>query len=307
MAEQDAEVAHHQYDQVMRDAAEKVRETYFELFYLKKTIGLLEQTREQLREIAQIAEARYRVGQSQQQDIIKAQLQMTAVLKDLAMHHQHMEQRQAELKAVIGRKADSADIEIAEVRPSDVKLDVGETDRMADSASPEIGMERAMEAKSAEALRLARKNYWPDFSVQYMYQHTGDGFPSYYMLSVGAKVPLYSWRKQTPAVEQSSLELESAAAHRQGRSLSIAADADNFLAEYMTTGRTLTIYRQGLLPQSRNSLDAAFAAYRVGKVDFQTLITAANDLLTTNQDYFRELADHEIALAKLEQIIGDLK
>ena len=65
--------------------------------------------------------------------------------------------------------------------------------------------------------------------------------------------------------------------------------------------------RPGLIPQAKNSMQAALAAYRVSKVDFQTLISAFVDLLNLQEEYYRELADHQIAVAKLEQIIGEVK
>jgi hypothetical protein len=39
------------------------------------------------------------------------------------------------------------------------------------------------------------------------------------MLSLGAKVPLYFWRKQTPAIEQAALEAESAREQTQATQL----------------------------------------------------------------------------------------
>jgi hypothetical protein len=49
------------------------------------------------------------------------------------------------------------------------------------------------------------------------------------------------------------------------------------------------------------------AAYRVGKVDFQTLLSSVLDLQNLQQEYYRSLADHEIAIAKIQQVIGDRK
>jgi len=54
-------------------------------------------------------------------------------------------------------------------------------------------------------------------------------------------------------------------------------------------------------------MQAALAAYRVSKVDFQTLISAFIALLNLKEESYRELADHEIAVAKLKQIIGEMK
>jgi hypothetical protein len=53
------------------------------------------------------------------------------------------------------------------------------------------------------------------------------------------------------------------------------------------------------------TLSSATAAYQVGKVDFQTLLSAVIDVLRIKQEYFRTLADHEIAVARIRQTIGE--
>jgi outer membrane protein TolC len=209
-AERDAEYAKHRYEAAERDVEEKVKETYFELFYQSKTLAILDRNQDELQQIQQIAETRYRVGQGLQQDLIKAQLQTTEILKEHAMHHQEEDQEQLELKQLLGRDPDSRNVEIGEIEATHLQLGSSRLAELAGSGSPDLAADRAMEARSAEALKLAHHGYWPDFTVGYSYQKTGPGFPDYYMLNLGAKVPLYFWRKQTPAIEQAALEAESA-------------------------------------------------------------------------------------------------
>ena len=167
-------------------------------------------------------------------------------------------------------------------------------------------MARAMEAKSEEALKLAHQNYVPDFSVGYMYQKTGPGLRDYYMLTLGAKIPLYFWRKQTPAVEQAAFDRDAARNETRARELEIRAEAQSRLIAIETALRVMTLYREGMIPQAEATRAAALSAYRVGKADFQTLISAVIDVLQLNQGYYRALADHEIAVARIQQIIGDM-
>jgi hypothetical protein len=47
---------------------EKVKDIYFELFYHAKTPAILDRNQDELQQIQQIAETRYRVGQGLQQD-----------------------------------------------------------------------------------------------------------------------------------------------------------------------------------------------------------------------------------------------
>ena len=306
-AEKDAEYARHRYEAAEREVEERVREIYFELFYHAKTLVILDRNQDELRLIQQIAETRYRVGEGLQQDLIKAQLQTTEILKEHAMHHQEEDQEQLALKQILGRDPDSRNIEIGEVQPTHLQLDSSQLAQLAASGSPELAADRAMEARSSEALKLAHQGYWPDFTVGYTFEKTGPGFRDYYMLNLGAKIPLYFWRKQTPAIEQAALEAEAAREQTRATRLQVSTAAESSLVALRTAERIMSIYRDGLIPQAETSQASAMAAYRVGKVDFQTLLSSVLDLQNLRQEYYRSLADHEIAIAKIQQVIGDRK
>ncbi len=303
-AEKDAVYAKHRYEVAQREVTVEVKEIYFELFYHTKTLAILDRNQEELRQIRQIAETRYRVGQGLQQDLIKAQLQTTEILKEHAMHHQEEDHEQLELKQVLGRDPDSPNIEIGDVEATHLELDPAQLARLSDVGSPELAADRAMEARSGEALKLARQGYWPDFTVGYSYQKTGPGFRDYFMLNLGAKIPLYFWRKQTPAIEQAALEAESAREQTRATQLKVSSDAEGSLVAMRTAERMMSIYRDGLIPQAESSEAAAMSAYRVGKVDFQTLVSSVIDLQNLRQEYYRSLADHEIAIANIQRVIG---
>jgi outer membrane protein, heavy metal efflux system len=306
-AEKDAEYAKHRYEAAEREVEEKVKEIYFELIYHAKTLAILDRNQDELRQIQRIAEIRYRVGQGQQQDLIKAQLQTTEILKEHAMHQQEEDREQLELKQLLGRDLDSANIEIGDVEATHLQLDSSQLARLADNGSPDLAAGRATEARSRAALNLARQGYWPDFKVGYSYEKTGPGFHDYYMLNLGAKIPLYFWRKQTPAIEQAALEVESAREQTRATQLQVSSDAESNLVAMRTAERMMSIYRDGLIPQAETSAASAMSAYRVGKVDFQTLVSSVLDLQNLRQEYYRSLADHEIAIAKIQQVIGDQK
>jgi cobalt-zinc-cadmium efflux system outer membrane protein len=306
-AEKDAEYTRHRYESLEREVEEKVKEIYYELFYHARSLALLDRNQDELQQIQRIAETRYRLGQGFQQDLIKAQLQTTAILKEHAMHHQEEDQDQLALKQLLGRDADPRNIETGDIEVTRLQLDSSQIAQLAGSASPDVAANRAMEARSADALKLARQGYWPDFTVGYSYEKTGPGFRDYYTLNLGAKIPLYFWRKQTPAIEQAALEAESAREQTRATQLQVSSDAESSLVAMRTAERVMTIYRDGLIPQAETSQASALSGYRVGKVDFQTLLSSVLDLQNLRQEYYRSLADHEIAVAKLQQVIGDRK
>ena len=304
-AETEAEAAHGAYLVQQRQVVEQVRETYFNLFYLRKMLDSLHGTQSELDRVAQTTEAQYHVAMAQQQDVLKAQLAQTDVLKDLEMNQEEFQQGQASLKAILGREQDSANIEIGELKPTTLSLSDSRLRQLALANSPTLQQAHAMEEQSDAALAIAKRDYVPDFNVGYTYQKTGPGFRDYYMLSLGVKVPLYFWRKQTPAVQQAALEKESASADSYSKRLSVLADLQNQVVALRTSDRILKLYSEGLVPQAEETLTSATAAYRVGKVDFQSLLSAVVDVLRVKQEYLRTLADHEIAVAKIRQTIGE--
>jgi outer membrane protein TolC len=304
-ARREAEGAQHAFEVQQRQVVEQVRETYFNLFYLEKTLDVLLETQGDLQSIERNVEAQYHVGMVQQQDVLKAQVTLTQFLDEIEMHHQSVDQSQATLKALIGREQDSPTIAIADITSTEFSLDDRRLRQLGLSNSPTLKQAHAMEEASQTALKLAKRDYIPDFTVGYTYEKTGVKFKDYYMLTFGAKVPLYFWRKQTPAVEQSTLESESVRADASSKRLSVMADLQNRAIALRTTQRVLKLYRDGLVPQAEATRSSALAAYRVNKVDFQTLLSAVMDVLRMKQEYYRTLADHEIAVAKIREIIGD--
>jgi outer membrane protein, heavy metal efflux system len=304
-ARREAEAARHAFEVQQRQLVEQVRETYFNLFYLKKTLDVLLETQGDLQSIARNAEAQYHVGMVQQQDVLKAQVTLTQFLEEIEMNHQSVDQSQATLKALIGREQDSPAIAIADLTPTEFSLDDRQLRQLGLSNSPTLKQAEAMKEASQTALALAKRDYIPDFTVGYTYEKTGVKFKDYYMLTLAAKVPLYFWRKQTPAVEQSALESESARADASSKRLSVMADLQNRAITLRTTQRVLKLYSEGLVPQAEATRSSALAAYRVNKVDFQTLLSAVTDVLRMKQEYYRTLADHEIAVAKIREVIGE--
>jgi cobalt-zinc-cadmium efflux system outer membrane protein len=303
-ASHEAEAARQEYQAARREAAEKVRENCFELFFLDHRLALLTDTRAELLNVGRITEDQYRLGKSQQQDVIKAQLMTTSILKELEMTRQEMGERQAMLKAVLGREPDSRNIDIGQIEPTTISLDRAHLAELTASGATAIRAAEAMKEKSEASLELARTDYVPDFNVGYMFQKTGPGFRDYYMLTLGAKIPLYFWRKQRPAVEQAALEREAARDRLRASRIDSASEAERDWLALKTQERIITLYRDGLIPQARATLNSATAAYRTGKIDFQTLLSAEIDRLTLNEEYYRAIADHEIAVARIEQLTG---
>src|SRR6266436_3302643 len=115
IAKREADVSQEQIESVLRNVLAQLKAAYFQLAYLSKTLTILEQDGDLLKQVRQAADARYRSGMGSQQDLLQAQLQQTKLLREIAMHHLEVGKLEAQLKQLLNRPQDSPDIEPTEL------------------------------------------------------------------------------------------------------------------------------------------------------------------------------------------------
>src|SRR5258707_1343854 len=115
IAKREADVSQQQVESVRRAVLADVKASYFQLAYLSKTLTILEQDGELLKQVEQAADARYRSGMGTQQDVVQAQLQKTKLLREIAMHHLQVGKLEARLQQLLNRSQESPALDPADV------------------------------------------------------------------------------------------------------------------------------------------------------------------------------------------------
>src|SRR5256886_8220557 len=139
------------------------------------------------------------------------------------MHHLQVGKLEAQLKQLLNRSQESPDIEPADLLETPLVQSYADLLAAAQVQNPEIAGAQKMIEKQALQVNLARKDFYPDFNVQYMWQRTDPTqFRAYYMLSVGIKVPIYRSRKQRPELAQAESEQVRARSELQAQSQQLA-------------------------------------------------------------------------------------
>jgi cobalt-zinc-cadmium efflux system outer membrane protein len=183
MAKRDADVVQQQYESVRRSVVAEIKAAYFQLSYLSKTLGILESDGELLQQVEK-ADARYRSGMGNQHDLLQAQLERTKLLREITMHHLEVAKMQAQIKHVLNRSQSSPDIEPADLSESPLEHNFEELLATTKGQNSEISGAQKMIDKQNLQVDLARKDFYPDFSLQYMWQRTDPvQFRAYYMLT----------------------------------------------------------------------------------------------------------------------------
>jgi len=118
--------------------------------------------------VEQAADARYRSGMGTQQDVLQAQLQKTKLLREIAMHHLQVGKLEAQLKQLLNRSQESPDIEAADLTETPLVQTYSDLLAAAQLQNPGIASAQKMIEKQSLQVDLARKDFYPDFNVQYM-------------------------------------------------------------------------------------------------------------------------------------------
>ena len=304
IAQRDAAAERERYETVRRAVVEQLKAAYFRLAFELQELQILNRDGKLLAQVTDIAEARYRVGQGNQQDVLKAQLEQTKLLRDEAMHHQEHFSLQAQLRQILNRSPGQPDVLPEPLTETPLNCTLDELLAAVRDQNPEVQGEEEMVQHESLQVELARKDFYPDFNVQYMWQHTAEQFRDYYMLSFGVRIPIYRSRKQRPELAQAAEELNRSRREYEAQVQQSYFDVRDQYIQVDTAARVLNIYREGLIPQAASTFKAGIAAYEANRQDFETLVSSFLDVLRLDEEYWRTLLHHEMAVARLEQITG---
>jgi outer membrane protein, heavy metal efflux system len=278
---------------------------YFQLGYLSKRQKILDEDAQLLQQVEQAAESRYRNGLGNQQDVLQAQLERTKLLREINMNQLEQGKLQAELKNLLNRSQTSTDIETAELSESTPVYNFDQLLAEAKASNPELaGMQKMVERQGLQ-IDLAKKDFYPDFNVQGMWQRTDPSqFRAYYQFSVGMRIPIYRSRRQRPELAQAQADRDRAKSEFEMQSQQTAFQLRQQFLTAEKSAELLKIYREGLMPQARAELQAGMAAYQSNRQDFQALLASFLDVLKLDEEYWQTLSEHETALAQMEELTG---
>jgi outer membrane protein, heavy metal efflux system len=303
MANVEAEAEWWNYEQVRLNVVAEVKDAYYDLFYLHKAIETVTKNKELVEKFARIAEAGYSVGKGVQQDVLKAQVEISKLTDQLTVLEQRRQTAEARINSLLFREPETPVGRPEEIKPREFTHSLADLNEAALTNYPALKAQRRKIDREQYGVELARKDFYPDFTVGLTYFNR-PGMPEMYGVNVGVKIPLYFWQRQRPAVaEATAIARAERERLENATSLLFFRVKDRYLG-VTTAQRLLKLYGTTIIPQSSLSLESAIAGYEVGKVDFLTLLDNLVTLLNYELGYYEQLSNQEKAIAALEPFVG---
>lgn len=306
IASRDAQMAYQRYKEEERDAVWHIEQPYYELYLNKKTLAALQDIRALLDKLATTVQGRYEANQSSQQDLLKAQIERAKIDIEIAQARQQEHSAEAHISHVLNRSLETR-YELAEdVDTSLLDRSRAELERMAVATRPEL---KTFEVgvKRAKASRLLAVTSWlPDVTLraetrQFRDTSTSDEYDTF----LGVTVPVWSLLKgaggEWSAANHDVKEAEAAFAEMKNEVLLAVHEAHSKVeaADY-----AVRMYELAILPQAKQQVEVALAAYEAGRSEFLELIDAQRMLREVQLTYYKAKAEHEMGLSDLRLAIG---
>ena len=305
LANKDAEVAEQKVEVIRRAIHSDLKMTYFRISFLTKQSAILDGDGELLRQMEQAAEVKYRSGMGNQQEVLQAQLEQTKLLREITANRLEAGKLQAELKQLLGRPQTSPDLLTEEIGESSITRNFEELLSAVQSNNPQVSAAQRTVDRQKVAIEIAKKDFYPDFNAQFMWQRTDPSqYRAYYQFTVGARIPIYRKRKQQPEFAQAEIDKNRAQSELEAQSQELSSTLRQQYVAVEKSAELLKIYRDGLLPQAKAELQAGFAAYQSNRQEFVALLASFLDVLKLDEEYWQTISEHEAALGQIEELTG---
>ncbi len=296
------------YRDKRNEIVRRVKEVFYELYVIERSLETVEKNRELLREFVTIAETKYSVGKGIQQDVLKAQVELSKLLDERIRLEQSRQAAGARLNAILNRSPQTPLGRTGEVSKAELPMDLKELQTRALENRPLLkGLQEEIERRKA-ANSLARKRYFPDLTMSLGYAFREDSAlvrrSDFFSAGFSINIPLYFRTKQDRQVAETSALINSAKEQYQATRNEVFSMVKELVADIEKGHKLIDLIETGLIPQARLSLDSAVAGYQVGKVDFLTLLDSRLTLFNFEKEYYRTLGEYQISLARLEWVVG---
>ncbi len=298
-----AEATEQEYQVKVREVVAAAKSTYYRLFLVHKMISLHLEHQALLEEFIGIANQKYAVGQASQQDLLKAQVELSKLHNSLLVLEQEKVSANAEMNMLLNRPPEIALGRVEELAYLPFSFTLEDLTQQALMKQPALNAAHLMIEKSEQARALAKKNYLPDFTVEVSYWdvHTG---PNKWEAVGKINLPWIFKGKYDARVHQAAAEEIQARADHTAILNQTLFQLQDLFTKVKTAEQLIGVYQNGVLPQAEQSLEAARISYQAGRVDFLNLIDSERTLLDLRLEYFGALVQFWRSVAELERTVG---
>jgi len=287
-----------------------VKNTWWTLFYLHRALEIVSLNQSLLRQFVDIARTKYEVGEGLQQDVLLAQLELSKLLDRKIMLQGALKKSQAQLNYLLSNPANQA-LFLPEKVSEELRSIKNEQSLFAEANHTRalLSSQRNSIYAAQSQLKLAEKSLMPDFNVGVFYggrvdNLSGQERSDLMSFKVSMNVPLFAASKQQKEIDQRNSELMQQRYALQDQWNQVQADISSAHSDFQQSQQQAILFKQGIIPQAKQTVASMLAGYQVNKVDFLNLVRSQITLYNYEIQYWQAFVKVKQAAAKLISMVG---
>lgn len=315
VAAKEAAIAREQYEESKNQVVEQIKTAYYTLAFIDLALDINQEDRLLLEHYEKLAEARYQQGTGLQQAVVKLQAEITRVENTFEQLRARRVDAEAVINALRNREPGTAILKVALPPVPPVTIDYPQLYETGRKNRPEIlgallGIER-----DEKRIDLARKSYWPSFNVGGTFVNVigrsaapgampiGSNGRNVLSVNLGINLPVH--RSKYDAEVAEAAERKTASTHAYQNAVNMVEASIREAGFRIETLRgQIALFNNTLIPQARQSLQSAEAAYSTGNLGVLDLLDSERVLLEVRLGLAQYRSDYMKSLADLERAIG---
>lgn len=289
--------------------ARDVRQAWLELHYQLQTAEVLDDTEAVFAELVGITEAYYASGRRNQQDVLRAQLELSRLEDRQTEIAAGIDQARADLAKWVGQEAALRPLaKQATGLPEPANLPEL---RQKLQHHPLLLVEDARVEEAQLGVDLARQQYKPGWRVELAYglrggnNLDGNDRPDFVSGMLMMDLPIFPGNRQDRRLAAGQERRQAALASREDRYRELLRELEATYAAWQRLDERRRSYRETLLVRARQNADASLVAFQSDVTDFTTLMRARITQLDTRLQAERIEVDYSKTQVGLLYLSGE--
>lgn len=294
------------YNEKSVEVIMRVKSAFYELWYIQHATKLNGENASLLKQFIEIARLQYSVGKVTHQDVLKAQVELAKLENERLTLEQKEIGMLAMLAQLLNRNISEFTGEAIVADTIFFDLDIFQIQEYALRNCSKLRSDSLMVERDKTMHKLANLEYLPDFKLGVEYVSSPlTGFKGW-SLAAGITLPFSFWTlgKTNARVEEATANIrKSTAMYNDERNMLLSIVKD-YYTKAVSLKRQYDLYRESILPQSEQALNATLTNYQTGRTDFLMLIDSYRMLTMFKMEFLMKRMEFEQTLADLEKEIG---
>lgn len=282
----------------------QLKRIFYEYYFVNKSILIYQKNQLLLEKIEKSVRTNYSVGKIPQQDIYRAQTEISRLQMRLVILNQERASLQADINRLLNRPLATAVTTPSHLSITPLHFDLQYFNNLIEKQSPQLKSQWKTVEKSEQAITLSKMDYVPDIDISYGDVHDTEMHTRGYQVMASASIPLYFFSKQNNGVRESEANYNADIENLYAKHRDLLFQVKNAFLQAKRSSALIHLIKHSIIPQATLTFLSGQASYGVGKVDFLTLLNNLLMLQENELELQNEIIQHEKAMTEIEEVTG---